>query len=189
MDYTAGYCRFISVITTHATFISPDFQGSLARLQGSSLLIADEAHHLGAERSRQQFPEQVPYRLALPATPDRWFDDVGTEALRAYFGETVFSFPLEKAIGINLTPYYYYPHLVSLTDEEIEQYEELSVKIARLISRKDEEGQQALKLLLIRRAELLNKAANKLEALSDLVDERDQIDHTLFYCAPGRLMM
>ena len=99
MDYAANYRRFISVITTHTTFISPEFQNSLARLPGSSLFIADEAHHLGAERSRQQFPEHIPYRLALSATPDRWFDDVGTDALRAYFGETVFSFPLEKATG------------------------------------------------------------------------------------------
>jgi superfamily II DNA or RNA helicase len=187
MDYTAGYRRFISVITTHTTFISREFQNSLARLHGSSLLIADEAHHLGAERSRQQFPEQIPYRIALSATPDRWFDDVGTDALRAYFGETVFSFPLEKAIGVSLTPYYYYPHLVSMTDEEMEQYEELSAKIARLMSREDEEGEKALKLLLMRRAELLNTAANKLDVLSALVDAQDHIEHALFYCAPGQI--
>jgi superfamily II DNA or RNA helicase len=187
MEYNAGYRRFISVITTHTTFISPEFQSSLARLTGPSLLIADEAHHLGAERSRQNYPQHVPFRLALSATPDRWFDDVGTVALRAYFGETVFAFPLEKAIGVSLTPYYYHPHLVPLTDEELERYEELSAKIARLMNREDEEGQQALKMLLIRRAELLNKAENKLDVLSELVDEQDQIKHTLFYCAPGQI--
>lgn len=187
MEYNAGYRRFISVITTHTTFISPEFQDSLARLAGPSLLIADEAHHLGAERSRQNYPQHVPFRLALSATPDRWFDDIGTAALRTYFGETVFAFPLEKAIGISLTPYYYYPHLVPLTDEELERYEELSAKIARLMNREDEEGQQALKMLLIRRAELLNKAENKLDVLSELVDEQDQIEHTLFYCAPGQI--
>lgn len=187
MDYTAGYRRFISIITTHTTFISSEFQDSLARLHRPSLLIADEAHHLGAERSRQQFPEQIPYRLALSATPDRWFDDLGTDALRAYFGETVFSFPLEKAIGVSLTPYYYYPHLVPLTDKEMEQYEELSARIARLMSREDDEGQQALKILLIRRAELLNRAANKLDVLSGLVDAQENIEHTLFYCAPSQI--
>jgi len=187
VEYNAGYRRFISIITTHTTFIRPEFQGSLARLAGPSLLIADEAHHLGAERGRQNYPQHVPFRLALSATPDRWFDDIGTAALRAYFGETVFAFPLEKAIGISLTPYYYHPHLVPLTDEELEQYEELSAKIARLMNREDEEGQQALKMLLIRRAELLNKAENKLDVLSELVDEQDQITHTLFYCAPGQI--
>jgi len=123
----------------------------------------------------------------LSATPDRWFDDTGTQALRTYFGETVFTFPLERAIGLSLTPYYYYPQLVALTNEEMERYEELSVKIARLINSDNEEAQETLKLLLIRRAELLNRAANKLEALSDLVDAQDGIDHALFYCAPVQI--
>ena len=187
MEYNAGYRRFISVITTHTTFISDDFQGSIARLRGSSLLVADEAHHLGAERSRWSYPENIPFRLALSATPDRWFDDDGTLALRAYFGETVFALPLEKAIGISLTPYYYYPHLVPLTNEELEQYQELSVKIARLVNSKDEQKQQALEMLLIRRAKLMNNAENKLSILSELVDSEDRIEHTLFYCAPEQI--
>jgi DNA phosphorothioation system restriction enzyme len=186
-EYNSGFRRFVSAITTHSTFITPEFQSSISRLTGSSLLIADEAHHLGAEQSRQSYPEHIPFRLALSATPERWFDTEGTEDLRGFFGETVFSFPLEKAIGTCLTPYYYHPHLVPLTDLELEGYEELSSKIARLFNRKDEQGQQALKLLLIKRAELLNKASNKLEVLSDLVSTGSGIDHTLFYCAPGQI--
>jgi superfamily II DNA or RNA helicase len=186
-EYNSGFRRFISTITTHSTFITPEFQSSIGRLSSTSLLIADEAHHLGAEQSRQSYPEQVSFRLALSATPDRWFDEAGTETLRSYFGETVFAFSLEKAIGVSLTPYYYHPHLMPLTDEELESYEELSAKIARLFTRKDEQGQQALKMLLIRRAELLNKAANKLKTLSELVSTVGHIDHTLFYCAPGQI--
>ncbi|HYV07817.1 MAG TPA: DEAD/DEAH box helicase family protein, partial [Blastocatellia bacterium] len=187
VEYNGGYRRFISVITTHTTFISNEFQRSIARLNDPSLLIADEAHHLGAERGRNSYPPNVPFRLALSATPDRWFDDTGTQALRSYFGETVFTFPLERAIGLSLTPYYYYPQLVALTDEEMERYEELSAKIARLMNSDNEDAQETLKLLLIRRAELLNRAANKLEALSGLVDAQDGIDHALFYCAPGQI--
>lgn len=187
LEFNGGYRNFISVVTTHTTFISPEFQGSIARLVGPSLIIADEAHHLGAERSRHSYPPHIPYRLALSATPDRWFDDAGTKALRGYFGETVFSFPLEQAIGVSLTPYYYYPHLVPLTDEELETYEELSAKIAKLLGREDEAGQEALKLLLIKRANLLNTAENKLDVLSDLVDEQSRVEHSLFYCAPQQI--
>jgi len=187
MEYNRGYRYFISVIATHTTFISTEFQDSLAHLKGPSLLIADEAHHLGAERSRWSYPDNIPFRLALSATPDRWFDDEGTLALRSYFGETVFAFPLEKAIGVSLTPYYYYPHLVSLTDEELEQYQELSVKIARLVNSKDEKKQEALEMLLIRRARLMNNAENKLSTLSDLVDMQSRVEHALFYCAPEQI--
>lgn len=187
MDFSSGYREHFSVITTHTTFISPDFQATVARLNGPALIIADEAHHLGAERSRQNYPQHISFRLALSATPDRWFDDEGTAALRSYFGETVFSFPLEQAIGVSLTPYYYHPHLVQLTDEELETYQELSVRIAQLAGRDDERAQEALKLLLMRRAELLNKATNKIVELSKLIDASDQIEHTLFYCAPGQI--
>jgi DNA phosphorothioation system restriction enzyme len=187
IEFNGGYRSFISVIVTHDTFISADFQASIARLQEPALLIADEAHHLGAERSRQNYPQNIQYRLALSATPDRWFDDEGSAALRAYFGETVFSFNLEEAIGVSLTPYYYYPHLVPLSDDEMAEYEALSLKIARLINQVDTEKQAVLKMLLIKRANLLNKAVNKLETLSDLLDQERHIEHTLFYCAPGQI--
>ncbi len=187
MEYNTGYRRFISVITTHTTFSTKDFQDCIAHLKGPSLLIADEAHHLGAERSRLSYPQQVPFRLALSATPDRWFDDEGTEALRDYFGKTVFSFSLEKAIGVSLTPYYYYPHLVPLTDEELEQYQELSLKIARLSHQKDKQKQQALDMLLIRRARLMNNAENKLSVLAELIDQQENIKHTLCYCSPEQI--
>lgn len=187
MDFNGGYRRFISAIVTHTTFSSADFQRSIARLNGPALMLADEAHHLGSERGRANYPEHIAFRLALSATPDRWFDDAGTQALREYFGETVFALTLEQAIGVSLTPYYYFPRLVPLTDEELERYEELSLKIARLMARDDDENEQALKMLLFRRAELLNKAENKLDVLADLVDKQDYIEHTLFYCAPGQL--
>lgn len=187
IEFNGRYRPFISVITTHTTFISPEFQAAVARLQAPALLIADEAHHLGAEQSRRHYPAHIPYRLALSATPDRWFDDMGTAALRAYFGETVFAFPLEQAIGLSLTPYYYYPHLVELTDEEMAEYEALSLKIARLVNQEEVEKQEALKMLLIKRARLLNTAVNKLTTLSDLLEQENDIHHTLFYCAPGQI--
>lgn len=187
IDYNAGYRRCLSVIVTHSSFAQAGFQAALQRLQGASLLIADEAHHLGAEQRRQAYPEHIPYRLGLSATPDRWFDDEGTKALRDYFGETVFSLPLAQAIGSSLTPYYYYPHCVMLTDEEMERYADLSAKIARLFQRDELEAQETLRRLLIKRADLLNHAANKLFVLNQLIDHPDDISHTLFYCAPGHI--
>lgn len=106
--------------------------------------------------------------------------------LRDYFGPTVFSFSLEQAIGVSLTPYYYHPHLVPLTDEELERYALLSARIARQAGR-DEAGQSKLKMLLLQRAELLNNAANKLPALSSLIEAETRPGHTLFYCAPAQL--
>ena len=186
-EYTAGYRDTLSVIVTHTTFADPDFQGALAHLRGAALLIADEAHHLGAERSRTAYPWNVPFRLALSATPDRWFDEEGTRELRAYFGPTVYAFPLERAIGVSLTPYHYHPEHVPHTDEELDEYQSLSDRCARLSEREDEAGARALRLLMIRRADLLNCAANKVDVLSRLVDAQGSIRHTLFYCAPAQM--
>jgi superfamily II DNA or RNA helicase len=178
----------VAVITTHTTFIDNDFQKIVARLTGPALLIADEVHHLGAERSRTQLPENVAYRLALSATPDRWFDDEGTQALRAYFGETVFRFTLDDAIqqGV-LVPYNYYPQLVELTDDELDEYQALSEQIARLINSDDDELQEALKMLLIKRSRLLNNASQKLVALEELIKRIRHIHHALFYCSPEQI--
>ena len=69
--------------------------------------------------------------MGLSATPDRWFDDEGTEALHDYFGDTVFEFTLAEAIAQGfLSEYYYHPHLVELTDDELEEYERLTRRIA-----------------------------------------------------------
>ena len=187
ISFNGGYKPFISVITTHTTFSSEGFQQTIGRLNRSALVIADEAHHLGAERSRQAYPEHIPYRLALSATPDRWFDDLGTQALRAYFGETVFAFTLEQAIGVSLVPYYYYPHLVELTEDEFHEYDQLSQKIGRAYAIDNDESDEIVQMLLLKRSRLLNKAENKLTTIEALVDQHQPIQKSLFYCAPEQM--
>jgi len=178
------------VITTHTTFIGDTMQILLSDMKSSAVLVADEVHHLGAEQSRQRLTDVFDYRLGLSATPNRWFDDEGTAVLRTYFGETVYGFSLDKAIEKGyLCSYYYHPHLVELTDEELEEYESLTEKISRLFHRASlDEPNKALELLLIKRAMLLNKAENKLPMLAQLLaDKADSLHHTLFYCAPGQI--
>jgi superfamily II DNA or RNA helicase len=177
----------LCVITTHSTFSTDHFQKTVERIKGPTLLIADEAHHLGAEHRRQYYPQGVRFRLALSATPDRWYDDVGTAALRAYFGTTVFELSLADAIGLSLTPYYYYPVLVELTSKEIEEYRVLSKKVGQLIAQNRDGDDEQRTRLLIKRARLLNTASNKLDAISDLVSQQPEIKHSLFYCAPGQI--
>ena len=146
--------KAVCIITTHTTFIGNNMQKFLSNMKNSTVLVADEVHHLGAKRSREKLVEVFNYRLGLSATPNRWFDDVGTEMLKAYFGETIYEYPLDKAIREGyLCPYYYYPHLVELTDEEFEEYELLTDRISKLYHRADyDELSDALERLLIKRA-------------------------------------
>ena len=177
-------------ITTRNTFNRDPMQKLLSKLKCNAVLVADEAHHLGATESRQQLTENFDYRLGLSATPDRWFDDKGTKALKVYFGEIIYEFSLGKAIKEGyLCSYDYHPHLVELTDEELEEYEELSTRISRLYHQTDlDDPNNAFKQLLIRRAMLLNKAENKLLILRKLlVEKTSSLHHALFYCSPGQI--
>lgn len=187
IDFNNGYRDFIFVITTHKTFAMDRFQKTIARIQEPSMIIADEAHHLGSESAQRSYTYTIPYRLALSATPDRWFDDSGSAVLRDFFGQTVYEFPLAKAIGVSLTPYYYFPHLVELNDDEMIEYTDLTIRIAKIHDSSKVSDQEKLKWLFRERSNLLNRAVNKLDKLSKLIDDNPVQNHTLFYCAPGQI--
>ena len=190
MRYNCDVHKVVCVITTHTTFIGETMQKLLSKLKRSAAFVADEVHHLGAARSRQHLPNVFACRLGLSATPNRWFDTEGTAAIRRYFGETVYEFSLGKAIENRyLCSYCYHPHLVELTDEELDDYKDLTDRIARLYRRTNaDEPNEALDRLLIKRATLLNKAENKLPTLEQLIEDRnDSLHHALFYCAPGQI--
>lgn len=186
-EFASEYRKSICVIATHATLTTSAFQHSLGRLTGPVMFIADEVHHMGAEKRRESYPQHIPFRMALSATPDRWFDEIGTRATRAYFGDTVFRFPLSKAIGVCLTPYEYHPHLVPLTDVEMGEYARLSRSIWSLTDSEEEDDWELRRLLLIKRDQLLNRATNKLKALSELIDAEPSLLHTLFYTTAGQI--
>ena len=178
------------VITTHTTFLKKNMQTLLSGVKSPTVIVADEVHHLGAKRSREKLIDSFDYRLGLSATPNRWFDDAGTNVLKAYFGETVYEFPLSKAIQEGyLCQYYYQPHLIELTDEEFEEYEQLTQKISKLYYQvESDQPNEAFERLLIKRATLLNRAENKLIKLAELLEDKtDSLHHALFYCALGRI--
>jgi len=192
LEYNHNNRKIISVITTHTTFIDPDFQNIISTLQAPCLLIADEVHHLGASRSRTALPENIFARLGLSATPDRWYDDSGTVALRRYFGDTVFQLDLGDAIkrGI-LVPYIYYPQVVELTLDEMVEYQEISEQISKLAAmlstKHDDALEDRLERLLFQRTRLLNSASEKLKALKALITKTPDAQHTLFYCSPEQI--
>ncbi|XGV96535.1 MAG: DNA phosphorothioation system restriction enzyme [Leptolyngbya sp. BL-A-14] len=184
----SGNQAFLAVITTNTTLMSQGFQSQLPYFPDKSLIIGDEAHNLGAKRLERSLPRRVGLRLALSATPERYFDERGTEALFDYFGTVIEpEFTLKDAIAQKaLVHYLYYPILVELTEPEIEIYADLSTRIGRLIAIGGEgEDNEALTALLMQRARLIGAASNKLEALRELMRSRLNSTHTLFYCGDG----
>jgi DNA phosphorothioation system restriction enzyme len=188
----SGARRLCVAIATNATFQTDAFQRLARELPDTTLLIADEVHNVGAPRMRALLPEQVRYRLGLSATPERWYDDEGTAALRDYFGEVVYELGLAKAIELGaLTPYEYYPVIVELDGDELAEYLELTNRIVmRLRQTGAEIGQDSdpvLEALLIRRARILSVAHGKLAQLERIVRPLSATNHNLFYCGDGQV--
>ena len=129
----AGNQPFLAVITTNATLITSGFQSQLPYFPQKTLIVGDEAHNLGAKQLESCLPRSVGLRLALSATPERYFDERGTEALLNYFGSMLQpEFTLRDAIAQGaLVHYLYYPLLVELTEPESEVYADLTSKVGR----------------------------------------------------------
>ena len=71
----------------------------------------------------------------MSATPQRQFDEAGNNAINEFFGikeSYTFEYSMKQAIQEGkLCQYYYYPHVVYLNSEEMQEYNELSVKLAK----------------------------------------------------------
>lgn len=184
--FNANIIDHFCLVTTNVTFGIERMQSILKRLKGNVVFIADEAHHLGARHRRTKLLSNIPFRLALSATPNRWYDDEGTEKLLQYFGgKVVFEFGLEKAIGKYLTEYFYYPHLVYLEPDESEEYYEITRRLSRYNlhkDSKDEEQSEIIERLLIKRARILSGAKNKLVKLKELMKDKTDSNFNIVYC-------
>jgi DNA phosphorothioation system restriction enzyme len=184
----SGHHPFLTVITTNTTLMSRGFQAQLRYFPEKTLIVGDEAHNLGAKGLAQKLPPRIPYRLALSATPERYGDEIGTQVIYDYFGNVIQpEFTLRDAIKQGaLVHYRYYPILVGLTETEAERYTTLTKKIRRLIGMGElEDEHPALTPLMMERSRLVGGAANKLTSLRDLMRDRLETSHTLFYCGDG----
>lgn len=186
-----GQRPVVAMVATNASFAGEKFQSILSRINLPLMIIGDEAHNLGSAAYKSSLPENATYRLAISATPERWFDDDGTDALIDYFGSIIFELGLGKAIELGaLTRYEYLPRLVELNDAETALYVDLSAQIATRIaagdSLKDADPNSPLGFLLRQRAGVLGHAEGKLAALRADLDARRNDWFQLIYCAEGR---
>lgn len=178
--------EFFCFVTTNATFSSEFVQNQLSKIRSDILLMVDEAHNFGADNLRRLLLPNYKYRLALSATLDRHGDPEGTEALYRYFGGKCIEYSLEKAIGEGkLTPYKYYPVIVSLSDVELQEYDNLTTQIAKCLT-KDKRGKTVLsekgKRLALQRSRLVAGASGKIQALEKYIMPYIEDKHILVYC-------
>ncbi|MEC4806200.1 MAG: DNA phosphorothioation system restriction enzyme [Jaaginema sp. PMC 1079.18] len=183
-----GNQKFVAILTTNSTLLSEGLQSQLKFLPAKTLIVGDEAHNLGSPQLEAALPRNLGLRLALSATPERYYDDDGTDLLLSYFGAILKpEFTLADAIASNaLVRYLYYPIFVELTPTESLAYAKLTKRIGWAMSENEQIGSNPiLTSLLMQRSRLIGAAANKLNALDDLMQSRRHTTHTLFYCGDG----
>jgi len=177
------------IITTHDGLKSNRFINLLSKAKNeiSLMLIGDEVHNLGSVGYQNSASDIFKYRLGLSATFERQFDEEGTQFLLDYFGKVVFEFNLENAIGVCLVPFDYHVHLVTLNEEEENEWAELTYEIKRLsyvVDLPDDTNEkERWKLLCLKRRKIVESAEGKVLALAvALPKNRDEIRRTLIFC-------
>lgn len=190
-------CSYI-IIATYSSFARQNIFSELNTFpRNKVLLIADEAHNMGAGQMKSRLKD-INYlrRIGLSATPERKYDDEGNEAINTFFGvkdNYTFEYSMEEAINNGvLCRYYYYPHLVCLNDMEMTEYMTLSEKIAKYISSNknlESKNDPILTGLLLKRKRIIHKAVNKKEVFRKILEERFEekgsLKYTLVYVPEG----
>ena len=186
------------VIVTYASLPRPKFQSYFTQLPKDTILIADETHNLGSQGLLRLLPNiHLEKRIGLSATPYRKFDETGNQAIQEFFNDEppyIVSYSMEEALKIGwLCNYTYYPHIVKLTDQEMEKYKELSLQLLRMGLFDKETGSfrstPEIEKKLLERKRVIHKAANKLEAFKAILrsefDKRKNLKYTLIYVPEG----
>lgn len=201
LDLSIGELENVVILTTHTTASGSEFRDMVKECGVDSFLIVDEVHGIGSKTHKLALEPFYNYRLGVSATPERWMDDVGNEAIFSFFGDIVYKFTLSDAlIRINpstgktfLTPYDYYPIFVELTDDEFDDYATYSSIIAQLYSKlksnpkNKSEIKLQIKNKLLARQKILNIAENKYiefrNLFSNIYEQSEgKLKNLLIYC-------
>lgn len=191
------------IIATYASFakeaVFKDLTTISSKIGKKLLLIADEAHNMGSPRILNRLAG-VKYkrRIGLSATPERQFDDMGNREIRKFFGCVdidgyTYEFSMQEAIDKGfLCRYFYYPHLVRLTDGEMSDYMKISLQLAKFYNYDNETfpgSGDILMRLLLKRKRIVHKAKNKEfifdGILRDWYKEKGSLKYTLVYVPEG----
>lgn len=177
------------IISTYASFVDTKFQRLVnAIADEQTILIADEAHNVGAARVKEAFFNlNIKKRIALSATPNRAFDEEGTREIEKLFNDCppyCYAFTMEQAIKANrLMKYLYFPRIVYLDTEEMNEYQSLTKRLLKYFDSKTKSfknNTEAKKILMLRK-NVLHKAHDKYRVFENVIDELVRIEKTR-YC-------
>jgi superfamily II DNA or RNA helicase len=177
-NYSWGLKEDLVIISTYGSFVLDRFQKQFKKVQNDFLLIADEAHNMGANNIKSKLSNlEVSKKIGLSATPKRIYDPEGTLAIDKFFNDEppyTYSFGMEKALEYGfLTGYKYHPLIVELTEEEFEEYTLISRQLLKFFDFENEKFRDdpIVEILLLKRKNIIHKAHNKISLFSSIIGE------------------
>ena len=189
------------IIATYASFARENIFRELVDFNRNTtrqiLLIADEAHNMGAGRILDRLGGvKFARRIGLSATPERQFDENGNKAIMDFFGcdnSYTFEFNMQDAIDKGyLCRYKYFPHIVHLNDAEMSEYMRISLQLAKFYNSEKEsfpKSDDILMRLLLKRKRIVHKAQEKESIFRQIVEDRfaekGNLKYTLVYVPEG----
>lgn len=184
------------IICTYQSYSKRKVFDVLNELTARTMFIADECHNMGSPEMLKLLPQiNQARRIGLSATPNRQFDDEANEAISSFFKATdgyAFEYSMEEAIANGvLCKYYYYPHSVPLTNEEMDEYSRLTKKIVKYYNFDSGKFKDdpVLTALLLARKRIIHKATNKVEVFRSIIEQHyadhGNLNYTLVYVPEG----
>ena len=180
-----------TVCVTYNTLAKPKFIDTVSKINGEMLLVADESHNAGSTVRRNGLIDKYSARLALTATPERYFDAEGSDIIRSYFNGVAYFMSIGDAIALKcLAPYDYHPVFAELSADETKKYRNLTRQIARQKSGykgKNEQSNDYNHGPENIRARLVAKAEQKYVKLAEILKiHKNDMEHALIYCQDGK---
>ena len=180
------------VVTTYDAAISTFSMDKWKSIGRDKLaLICDEVHNIGAPSTRKLMELDPAYRIGLSATPERNFDEEGSELILDYFDHQTYEFSIRDALRARyLVEYEYRIIPTAMSDEDWQRYVSYSDRISQLCAREREKAkkgetdrsvQERLKGLYRDRAGIIKKCGAKVDAFDTIFRELPPDSRILIY--------
>ena len=176
----------IIVITTIQSLCTERFESILKSIKTKKLLVVDEAHNFYNQINLKKFNTE--YKLGLSATPVFGKNVDKSRELLEFFGGTVFSLPIEQAIGKFLVNYEYHPIFVYATDEEETKFGKLSYNMTQCFDKNGKiKDPDKFNQIYKARLRVISMAEEKINKLTDIIKDINPTDHFIVYCSDGKI--
>lgn len=182
-NFNSGLKKNMILISTYASFTIGKFQKYFKKIELEFTLIADEAHNMGAKNIKSVMNNSlIKKRIGLSATPKRIYDPEGTEFIDKFFNDKepyTYSFSMKEAMDNDfLCNYKYYPIIVELNEDELEEYIEISKKLLKFFdfAKGEFKKEKIVEILLLKRKSIIHKANNKIDCFKNILSELKHIN-------------